>query len=139
MFGFRSRVLEFLDAIEMSVIGTGIKMAKIERKLGIVLSNQEVLDAYAFRIAEQNNQIKAAVAVVISEISKLQKAAEVPLDTTKIDAAIEQLTAAVDEVEAIPAPAVEEAPVEEAPAVPTAPVEEVENETSFDGGTFGQG
>lgn len=119
MFGFRSRVLEFLDAIEMSVISTGIKVAKMERRIGIILSNQEVFDSYAAKIAEQNNQVKAAVAVIISEISKLQKAASdvsAPLDTSKMDAAIEQLTAAVDEVEAIPAPPVE-------PAPPTQPVE----------------
>lgn len=72
------------------------------------MSNQNILDAYAEAISEQNNQIKAAVAVVISEIKKLQAAAEKPLDTTKIDAAIAQLTNAVDEVEAIPAPVVEE-------------------------------
>lgn len=115
MFGFRSRVLEFLDAIEMSVISTGIKVAKMERRIGIILSNQEVFDSYAAKIAEQNNQVKAAVAVIISEISKLQKAASdvsAPLDTSKMDAAIEQLTAAVDEVEAIPAPPVEPAPTQ---------------------------
>jgi hypothetical protein len=79
------------------------------------MSNQELLDQYAVAIIEQNSQIRAAVAVVVSEIAKLQAAAEKPLDTAKIDAAISQLTAAVDEVEAIPAPVVvpdPEVPVE---------------------------
>lgn len=139
MFRFRRRVIEFLDSIDLSLVTQGLRINKLDRQLRIVMSNQQLIDQYAEKIAEQNNQIKAAVAVVISEIAKLQKAAEVPLDTSKIDAAIEQLTSAVDEVEAIPAPPVEEAPVEEAPAVPTAPVEEVETATGFDGGTFGEG
>lgn len=86
------------------------------------MSNQEVFDSYAAKIAEQNNQIKSAIAVIISEIGKLQKAAsavaEKPIDTSKMDAAIEQLTSAVDEVEAIPAPKPGPEPVD-----PTVPVE----------------
>jgi len=83
------------------------------------MSNQELFDSYANQIADQNSQIKAAVAVILSEVTKLQKAAEAPLDTSKMDAAISQLTAAVDEVEAIPTPVAEE---------PPAPVEAVEVE-----------
>lgn len=83
----------------------------------LIMSNQELFDSYAAKIADQNSQIKAAVAVILSEVAKLQKAAEAPLDTTKMDAALSQLTAAVDEVEAIPTPVAEE---------PPAPVEPVE-------------
>ena len=115
-----------LDFLVREAISQGIEQHNIKQTLRIIVSNQDILDAYAGQISEQNNQIKAAVAVIISEIGKLQKAAEVPLDTTKIDAAISQLTTAVDEVESIPAPAVTEepAPVEE-------PVEVVENENTF--------
>lgn len=102
-----------LDFLVREAISQGIEQDNIKQTLRIVVSNQEILDGYAALIAEQNNQIKSAVAVVISEIGKLQKAAEVPLDTTKIDAAIEQLTAAVDSVESIPAPVTEPAPVEQ--------------------------
>lgn len=119
MFRFRPKVLEFLDNIDLNVIGTRVQIDKINRNLRIVMGNQEILDNYAAQIAEQNNQIKAAIAVIISEIGKLQKAAsavvETPLDTSKIDAAIEQLTSAVDEVEAIPTPPVEDVPVEQTP------------------------
>jgi hypothetical protein len=79
------------------------------------MSNQEVFDAYAARIAEQNGQIKAAVSSLVAELANLKAGAEAPLDTTNMDAAIDQLTAAVDEVEAIPAPQVtpELVPVEQ--------------------------
>lgn len=121
MFRFRRRVLEYLHAIEGQVIDTRLRIDKVRRELGIVMSNQEVFDAYAAKIAEQNNQIKAAVAVIIGEIASLkataQSASEQPLDTSAMDAALEQLTAAVDEVEAIPAPAVEESTEEPAPPV----------------------
>lgn len=94
------------------------------------MSNQEKLDAYAAQISEQNNQIKSAVAVIISEIGKLQKAAEVPLDTSKIDAAISQLTSAVDSVEAIPAPAADE-PADEPADDIVVPVEVLEDANTF--------
>ena len=126
MFGFRRRVIEFLDDIDMNVISLGLRINKLDKGLRVVMGNQEVLDAYAEKIAEQNNQIKSAVAVIISEIGKLQKAADVPLDTTKIDAAIDQLTAAVDEVEAIPA----------SDPVPTAPVDVVEDATFDNANTW---
>lgn len=126
MFFRRSKQrYNMLDFLVREAISQGIEQDNIKQTLRIIVSNQEILDAYAAQISDQNNQIKSAVAVIISEIGKLQKAAEVPLDTTKIDAAISQLTTAVDEVEAIPAPAVAEepAPVEE-------PVEVVENENT---------
>lgn len=122
LFSFRRKVIDSLDSLDMKAVGLSIQADKTNRYLRTVMSNQEVFDSYAAKIAEQNNQIKSAIAVIISEIGKLQKAAsavaEKPLDTSKMDAAIEQLTSAVDEVEAIPAPVVEEAAVD-----PTAPVE----------------
>jgi hypothetical protein len=111
MFGFRSRVLESLEYIEIKTIGLQIEVARTERYLRIIMSNQEVFDAYAARIADQNSQIKAAVSALVAELANLKAGAEAPLDTANMDAAIEQLTAAVDEVEAIPAPQVTPEPV----------------------------
>lgn len=119
MFRFRRQTLTSLDYIERLLIHSRGEQRTTQQLVRIIVSNQELFDSYASKIAEQNSQIKAAVAVVISEIAKLQAASESPLDTSKMDAAIEQLTSAVDEVEAIPAPAVEEQP---------APVEAVEVE-----------
>jgi hypothetical protein len=111
MFGFRSRVLESLEYIEIKTIGLQIEVARTERYLRIIMSNQEVFDAYAARIADQNSQIKAAVSALVAELANLKAGAEAPLDTANMDAAIDQLTAAVDEVEAIPAPQVTPEPV----------------------------
>lgn len=111
MFGFRSRVLESLEYIEIKTIGLQIEAARTERYLRIIMSNQEVFDAYAARIADQNSQIKAAVSALVAELANLKAGAEAPLDTANMDAAIEQLTAAVDEVEAIPAPQATPEPV----------------------------
>lgn len=119
MFRFRRQTLTSLDYIERLLIHSKGEQRTTQQLVRIIVGNQELFDSYAGKIAEQNSQIKAAVAVVISEIAKLQAASESPLDTSKMDAAIEQLTSAVDEVEAIPAPAVEEEP---------APVEAVEVE-----------
>ena len=126
MFGFRSRVLESLDCIELQQIGLRILVEKNERKLRMIMGNQEVFDGYAAQIAEQNQQIRAAIGLIVGEIASLQAAAqsatETPLDTSVMDAALEQLTTAVDQVESIPAPQV----VEEVPVVveePVAPVE----------------
>lgn len=94
------------------------------------MSNQEVFDAYAAKIADQNVQIKNAVAVLVSEVANLRAAAgnaEVPLDTTSMDAAVSALTAAVDEVESIPTPVAEPAEVVEeatSPAADEAPAAE---------------
>lgn len=121
MFRFRRRVLKYLDNQELELISLGIQVNKANRYLRTVMSNQEVFDAYAARIAEQNRQIKEAVTVIVGELATVKAAAaavvEEPLDTAKMDAALEQLTAAVDEVEAIPTPVAEEAPapVEETP------------------------
>lgn len=108
-------------AIDINITLASIDVDEIKQRIEEIVSNQELFDSYAAQIAEQNSQIKAAVAVIISEIGKLQAAASAPLDTSKMDAAISALTAAVDEVEAIPAPAAEEEdeepaeePVEEA-------------------------
>lgn len=101
--------------IDITIKLASIDVDEIQQQLETIVSNQELFDSYAAQIAEQNSQIKAAVAVIVSEIGKLQSAAAAPLDTTKMDAAISALTAAVDEVEAIPTPAVEE-PADEEPA-----------------------
>lgn len=143
MFGFNRRALDWLKGIDTNTVSALIEIDRLERYLRIIMSNQEVFDAYAARISEQNSQIKAAVSVILEEVGKLQAeavaVAEKPLDTTKMEQAIEQLTAAVDEVEAIPSPVAapveeEAAPVEE-PVV--APVEEVveESTTSADSET----
>lgn len=136
MFRFRRRVIAYLDNIEEQTTSTRLSVKQIGRDLGVIMSNQEVFDNYAAQVAEQNRQIKAAVGVILAEIGRLQAeavaVAEKPLDTSKMEEAISTLTAAVDEVEAIPAPVVEEAapvevPVEEpveAPVEAEAPVEE---------------
>jgi hypothetical protein len=127
MFGFRSRVLESLEYIECEFVGLRIKAERTERYLRIIMSNQEVFDSYAAQIAEQNRQIRAAVESIVGEISSLQAAAqsatETPLDTSVMDAALEQLTSAVDQVESIPAPQVVEEPVAPVEPVVEAPVE----------------
>jgi len=94
--------------IDITIKLASIDVDEIQQQLETIVSNQELFDAYAAQITEQNSQIKAAVAVIVSEIGKLQAAASTPLDTTKMDAAISALTAAVDEVEAIPTPAADE-------------------------------
>lgn len=116
MFSFRRRTLSHLDYIERLLLHSRGEQRTTLQFLRMIMGNQELFDSYATKIAEQNSQIKAAFAVIISEIGKLQAAAEAPLDTSKMDAAIQQLTAAVDEVESIPTPVGEPAPVEEAPA-----------------------
>ena len=92
------------------------------------MSNQEVFDGYAAQIAEQNRQIRAAANIILAEVGRLQAAAvaaaEKPLDTSKMEEALGALTAAVDQVEAIPAPVAEETVVEESVVVVEEPVEE---------------
>jgi len=102
------------------------------------MSNQEVFDAYAERVSEQNSQIREAVTVILQEIGRLQGDSlatnEKPLDTAKMEQALQQLTASVDEVEAIhtvEAPVEEAAPVEaEVEAADDEPVEVVEEATT---------
>lgn len=128
MFRFRRRVLTYLNSHELELINLGIQVNKANRYLRTVMSNQEVFDAYAAQIAEQNRQIREAVTIIIGEFATVKAAAaavaEQPLDTAKMDAALEQLTAAVDEVEAIPTPVVDETGPVDGGAAAEAPASE---------------
>lgn len=79
----------------------------INEKIGILMSNQETLDAYV-------SELNTAVGVVASEIQSLkdqlanQVPTEVPVDFSGLDAAINSL-------EALEPPVLEEPPVEEPP------------------------
>jgi hypothetical protein len=92
------------------------------------MGNQEVFDSYAEQIAEQNRQIRAAANTILEEVGRLQAeavaATEKPLDTSKMAEALGALTAAVDQVEAIPSPVAVEEPVEEEAVVVEETVEE---------------
>jgi hypothetical protein len=128
VFGFRRRTdesLEFLRLVTWDVLRESRRQAK---QLRMIMSNQEVFDGYAAQIAEQNRQIRAAANIILAEVGRLQAAAvaaaEKPLDTSKMEEALGALTAAVDQVEAIPAPVAEETVVEESVVVVEEPVEE---------------
>lgn len=110
MFGYRRRLLELVDSTNLEVIGLGYQADRTNRLLRIVMSNQEVFNAYAAQIAEQNAQIKAAFAVIFAEIENLKNSVEAPLDTSAMDAAVQQLSDAVDQVESISAPVVVDEP-----------------------------
>ncbi len=80
---------------------------------------QETIDAFADRIGSEVQQITAAVAVIASELNK-----EPTLSTEKLEAALQQLTGATDNLQLLEPPITEEPPVEETPV--EEPVEEPE-------------
>lgn len=108
MFSFWRRTTESLHSIENVQASLLYRQGVQTEMLRKMMTNQETFDAYAAQIVEQNSQIRAAVAVIVSEIKKLQAKAATPLDTSKMDAALIALADAVDSVEAIPTPEVED-------------------------------
>lgn len=140
-FRFKRRTTQSLDYVERLLVAGRHEQTLQSKTLRIILSNQELFDAYAAQIAEQNSQIRNAVAVISSEIAKLQVQAQaivdVPLDTSQMDVALAQLAGAVDSVEALPTPvAVVDVPVEVPVEDPIVVPVEVLPDAPSDGGGF---